>query len=64
VRCVDDDVGVGRIVDRGDLAVADTKCLVHDLLYGGEAIGGAGGRRQEAMFGRVVTVVVDPDHDI
>ena len=42
VRRIHHDVGVGRIMDRGDLAVPDADRLVHDLHHRGETVGGAG----------------------
>jgi hypothetical protein len=41
VRRVGHDVGVGRVVDGGDLAVADADRLVHHLHHRREAVGGA-----------------------
>ena len=64
VRRVDDDVGVGRVVDRGDLTVADADRLVHDLHHRREAIGGAGRRGQQPVPGGLIAIVVDADDDI
>ena len=49
VRRIDDDVGVGRIVDGRDLAVADADRLVDDLDHRRQAVGGAGGRGQQPV---------------
>ncbi len=64
VRRIDDDVGVGRIVDGGDLAVADADRLVHHLDHRREAVGGAGGRGQQPVPRGIVEMVVDADDDV
>ena len=64
VRRVDHDIGVGRVVDRRDLAVADADRLVHDLDHRREAVGGAGRRRQQPVLARVVAIVIDADDDV
>ena len=64
VRRIDHHVGVGRIMDRGDLAVADADRLVQHLHHGREAVGRAGRCGQQPMFARVIAMVVDADDDV
>ena len=64
VRRVDHQVGVGRVVDGGDLAVADADGLVHHLHHRRQAVGGARRGGDDAVPRRVVEVVVDADHDV
>ena len=58
------DIGVGGIVDGRDLAVPDADGLVDDLDHGGEAVGRAGGCRQQPMAGGIVESCVDADDDV
>jgi hypothetical protein len=51
-------------VDRGDLVVPDADRFVHHLDHRREAVGRAGGRRQEPVPGRVIDLVVYADHNI
>ena len=57
-------VGVGRVVDGGDLSVTDAQLLVHHFHHRCQAVGGARRRRDDAVFGRVVQLVVHADHDV
>ena len=64
VRGIDDDVGIGRIVDRRDLPVTDSNRFVDDLDDRRQTVRRAGCRRQQPMPGGIVEVVVDADHDV
>ena len=64
MRRVDDDIGVGGGVDRGDLAVAYAEGLVHDLDHRCKAVGRAGRRRHDPVPAGVVESVVDADDDV
>eukprot|EP01136_Pigoraptor_vietnamica_P039795 Opistho-1_new@10972 len=64
VRCVHHQVGVGRVVQRGDLAVADADGLVHHLHHGREAVGGAGGGGHDAVARGLVLRVVHTHDDV
>ena len=64
MRRIDDDIGIRRVVNGRDLAVADAERFMHDLNDRREAIGGAGGRRQQPMLARVIAVIIDADHDV
>ena len=57
-------VCVRRIMDRGDLTMADTECLVDDLHHGREAVGGAGCRRDDRVIGGIIEMMVDADDDV
>ena len=56
VRGIDDDIGVGRVVDRGDLAVPDADGLVDHLHHRRQTVGGAGRGGQQPMTRRLVEV--------
>src|SRR4029453_9453802 len=64
VGCIDDDVGVGRIVDRRDLPVTETDTLVDQLHNRGEGIGCAGRRGNQAVACGIIKVLVDADDDV
>jgi hypothetical protein len=58
------EVGIGRVMDGGDLAMANADGLVHDLHHGRQAVRGARGGRDDPVAGRFVKLVVDADHDV
>ena len=64
VRRIHHQVGVGGVVQRGDLAVFDTQRLVYHLHHRGQAVGGATGSGDDVVDCRVIQVVVDPHHDV
>ena len=64
VACVDDGLGVGNVMDGGHATMHDTDLLVYYLDYGRQTVGGAGGRCQQVVLGRIVQVVIDTVDDI
>ena len=64
VALVDDGLGIGDVVDRGHAAMHDADLLVYHLDHRRQAVGGAGGRRDQMVLGRVVQVVIDAVHDV
>ena len=64
VRRIDHQIGVGRVVEGGDLAVADADRFMHDLDDGCEAVGGARRGGDDAVRVRVVKIVVDAHDDV
>src|SRR5690554_4556969 len=61
---IDDGLGVGQAVDRGQGTVFDAQFLVDDLHYRRQAVGGAGGRRNDAVIGRLEDVFVHAHDNI
>ena len=51
-------------MEGGDRAVLDAKAFLHHLHHRSQAIGGAARRRDQAVPGGVVELVVDPVHHI
>ena len=64
MRLVEDALGVGQVVDGCDGAVFDTQVFVDHLDHRGEAVGGARGRRDNAMLRRVEQLLVNTHDDI
>jgi hypothetical protein len=64
VRGVDDHLGVGDVVDRGDDAVADAEALVDHLHHRRQAVGGARRGGEQVVLGRAVQVIVHAHHDV
>lgn len=64
VRRIDHQVGVGGVVDGGDLPVPNANGFVHHFDHWSQAVGGARGGRDDAVFGGVVLGVVDAHHDV
>ena len=64
MRRINHQVGVGRVVDGGDLAVPDAQVLLNDLHHRCQAVGGAGRCGDDAVCRRVVALVVHANHDI
>src|SRR5262249_54773801 len=64
VRRIDYDIGVGRVMDRRDLAMTDSDSFVQDLDHRSQAVGCAGRRRQQAVFLWFIAMVIDADYDI
>ena len=61
---INDDLGVGDVVQGRDRAVPDAELLVDDLHDRSQAVGGAGRRRQQPVFAWVKESVVDPVDDV
>ena len=64
VRRIDHHIGVGGIMDGGDLAVADADRFVQHLHHRRQAVGGAGCRGEQAMLRWLIEMIVDADDDI
>jgi hypothetical protein len=64
VALVDDGLGVGDVVDGGHATVDDTDMFMHHLDHRCQTVGGAGGRAQQMVPGRIVQLIVDPVDDI
>ena len=58
------EVGVGGVVDGGDLAVADAQGLVHHFHHGRQAVGGARSGGHDGVLLRVVEVLVHTHHHV
>ena len=61
---VDDGLRVGHVMDRGDRPVPDAEALVDHLHHRGEAVGGAGGRRDDPVPGGVIGALVHAEDDV
>ena len=59
-----DHIGVGRVMDGGDLAMADADGIVHHLHDRRETVRGTGGGGQQRMSRRIVEMVVDAHHHV
>ena len=64
MRRIDHDIGVGRVVNGGDLAVPDADRLVQHLHHRRETVGGARRGREQPMLPGLIEVVVDADDDV
>ena len=64
VRRIDHHIGVGGIMDGGDLAVADADGFVQHLHHRRQAVGGAGCRGEQAMLPWLIEMIVDTDDNI
>ena len=64
VRRVEDGLGVGHVMDRGDHAMLDADAFVNDLHHRGEAVRGAGGGGEQVVLVWFVKVVVHAHHDV
>ena len=62
MRSVDNDLGVGEIVEGGDGAAFDADFFMHHLDSWGDAVGRAGGRCDDAVNERVIELIVATDH--
>ena len=63
VREIEDVLIVGVAVDRGHRALFDAELLVQDLHNGRQAVGGAGGIRNDVVLGGIVGGIVHAEHD-
>ena len=59
VRRIDQQFGVGGVVDAADLAVADAEVLMHHLHHRREAVRRERGRRGDEVKRQIVGLVVD-----
>ena len=57
-------LGVGDVVQGGDRAVADAELLMHHLHHRRQAVGGAGGGRNQPMPLGLIELVVDTENNI
>ncbi len=64
VRCIDDGLGVGLVVDGCDDPVLNADLFMQNLDDRGQAVGCTGGGRQQMVLLRVIKMVVDPHDDI
>ena len=64
MRRIDDNVGVGWIVDGGDLTVPDTNRVLDDLDHGREAVGRTRGSGEQPMACGIIELIVDADDNV
>ena len=61
---IDNEIGIGRVVNGRDLTMTNTQRFVDDLDDWGQAVGGTGRCRDDSVAVRLVQMMVDPDDDV
>lgn len=64
MRQIDQVLRIGDVVQSRDRPVADVELFVHHLHHRRQTVRGARGRGHDVADGRIVQMIVDPDHDI
>ena len=64
MRRIHHHIGIGGVVDGGDLAMPDPNRFMHHLHHGGEAIGGAGCGGDNRVPRGIIQRIIHANHDI